>query len=739
MRTFGMWLAGLALAAAAPAQELTEKAVNDAIDRGLHYLYAKQLAKGDWGDGGIGVCRGGGSALATLAILSCEVPPDDPRVQSALGFLRTLPPEHTYVVALQAMALANGDPVKDMNLIRRNAEWLVRARNGNGMWSYGDRGGGDPSNTQYALLGLDAAVECGAARVDPGFWKGCRFYWENVQAPVGSWGYHAGQASGSMTTAGLSSLVIASRHLPTTRAGEIEGQRVRCAGPIKDPHLERGIAWLERNFSVRSNPGTGQWLAYYLYGLERAGRLTSRRFFGAHDWYREGAALLLKKQNADGAWRNMGGGLGVADEALVDTCLCLLFLSKGRLPILVNKLKHGRGEDWNNAPRDVHQLTGFVAKLWSRKLNWQTVELDRVTVEDLLQAPILQFSGHLPPNFDDRQVKLLRGFVEQGGYLVADANCSTRGFEQGFRAVCKKMFPDPEQQLRPLEPGHAVWSSMFELKPTWPLEGINVGCRTAVFFSPEDLSCAWHHSAAPDDLPALRMGANIVAYATGPDLLKGKLDERKIYADAGEDKIRRNFLQIAKIRHGGDWNLAPRAVRNLMQALREQAKIDVVGQQRDMPLLDPNLTNYPLAYMHGRTRFKLGEEERKALADYLKGNGTLLADACCASPAFDTGFREMLKEALPEHPLQPIPFDHELFTAKVGYDLRTVQANAALKGVEGPPALEGVLIDGRYAVIYSKYDLGCALENQSAKDCKGYTHESAVKIAANAVLYALKN
>ena len=99
----------------------------------------------------------------------------------------------------------------------------------------------------------------------------------------------------------------------------------------------------------------------------------------------------------------------------------------------------------------------------------------------------------------------------------------------------------------------------------------------------------------------------------------------------------------------------------------------------------------------------------------------------------------MLKDVLPENPLQPIPVDHELLGEKIGYDLRTAKGNAALKGIEGPPQLEGVLIDGRYAVIYSKFDLGCALENQSAKDCKGYTHESALKIATNAVLYALKN
>ena len=45
-------------------------------------------------------------------------------------------------------------------------------------------------------------------------------------------------------------------------------------------------------------------------------------------------------------------------------------------------------------------------------------------------------------------------------------------------------------------------------------------------------------------------------------------------------------------------------------------------------------------------------------------------------------------------------------------------------------------INGRWAVIYSKYDIGCALERHQGLDCKGYAYESAMRIAANIVIYA---
>jgi hypothetical protein len=39
-------------------------------------------------------------------------------------------------------------------------------------------------------------------------------------------------------------------------------------------------------------------------------------------------------------------------------------------------------------------------------------------------------------------------------------------------------------------------------------------------------------------------------------------------------------------------------------------------------------------------------------------------------------------------------------------------------------------------VIYSKLDIGCALERHSGPDCQGYDHESAARIAANVVIYS---
>ena len=128
--------------------------------------------------------------------------------------------------------------------------------------------------------------------------------------------------------------------------------------------------------------------------------------------------------------------------------------------------------------------------------------------------------------------------------------------------------------------------------------------------------------------------------------------------------------------------------------------------------------------------------------------GLLLADACCGKKEFDQSFRAMVEKMFPGQKLEVIPPGDELYSARLngGAAITTVkrrekagEAGAADNGYKDlPPHLEGIKIDGRWVVIYSKYDLGCALEGHKSTDCLGHTRESALQLATAAVLYALK-
>ncbi len=144
-----------------------------------------------------------------------------------------------------------------------------------------------------------------------------------------------GPTTGSMTTAGLSSLAI-------IKAMLLEKGAVPKALRTKlDRGLWDAIAWLQHNYAIDRNPGRGlTWHYYYLYGLERACVIVGKRFLGAHDWYREGAELLLDSQEDGGRWEpegqlgGFGGGPGGGTRyrtALLDSCFALLFLKRATL------------------------------------------------------------------------------------------------------------------------------------------------------------------------------------------------------------------------------------------------------------------------------------------------------------------------------------------------------------------------------------------------------------------------
>ena len=394
--------------------EISAEDVRRSIDRGIKYLTQQQNPNGSWAE--FGGFRGGTTALCTLALLNAGLEPSDPQMQRALRYLRKINPDSTYVVALQTMVFSRAEPEKDRMLIARNVEKLENSElvdaGGRGSWSYFsrkpgmNRGGrnigpgaawvglGDNSNSQFALLGLYEAEQVGVKSSDK-TWRFARKHWEEGQHPDGSWGYvgSIGPGMDTMTCAGISSLVIAADRMQPPDARVVNGRILCCASredAEKDDGVERGLDWLGRNFSISRNPRL-----YYHYGLERAGRLTARRYIGKHDWYREGADYLVRRQDPlSGFWNGDGNDL-------VSTSFALLFLSKGRWPLLVGKVQHAPGKDWNRHRHDVNNLTRFVESRWKMDLTWQTVDLEAAGVDDLLQSPVLYFCGSASPLPDD--------------------------------------------------------------------------------------------------------------------------------------------------------------------------------------------------------------------------------------------------------------------------------------------------------------------------------------------------
>jgi hypothetical protein len=760
--------------AAEPAvpQDPLVKQVEKAIAAGGTYLKQSQTkeagGKGHWENGL--QRKGGFTCLALLALLNAGEDPTSDVIQRGLKYLREdVPPKDTYVVGLQTMvfAAANAEDKKDDALVGRNVKWLLEGRIIDDKklrgWGYEKNSRvPDNSNTQYALLGLHAG-RMARATIARGDWEMIRDFYQKTQRADGGWVYNTAQDTSTftMSVAGLCGLLISGRELNEDQQQlQPDGTALKCGKYSENDALAKATRLIGKNFNLKVQFST----FYNLYGIERAGRLSGQRFFGEYDWYREGCRYLVNPpgkpgsvRHADGSWYLTGKGFD--SWPVVSTSFAVLFMSKGRTPVLISKLAHHLQDvpdlGWNNKHNDVPNLVEFASQnLFNKQpLAWQVFNCrsagirrdeDQLAAE-LLQSPIAYFNGHRlrSGDFTDVEKRMLKKYVEQGGFILAEACCGSKDFDTGFRQLMGEIFDMEEHPLRKLRPEHPIYTAYYPLlaDKDRPLYGIEFGCKTLVVYSPHPLAGWWeaNQTSKGSGERAFKLGANIIAYATGMELPKPRGTEVEIL-DKPESSRQRGYFKVAQLQHEGQRTSNLGVLHNLMSHMQKKYGMEVALKTEELGFTSKDLLNYKFVYMHGKKDFDVEAKDLKTLKANLEDGGLLFADACCGSPGFNDGFRRMIKKLFGKE-LEPIPVEDDLFGKELNSAAITSVKCRREKG-EGKagyrtvaPYLEGIKVGDRWAVIYSKYDIGCALEKHQSTDCLGHDYESAVRLGSAVVLY----
>jgi len=612
-----------------------------------------------------------------------------------------------------------------------------------------------------------------------------------------------------MTVAGVCGLLIARMGLDENEHGlDLQtGVAKNCGFYGESTALTKGTNWVAAKFSFESAKS----MYYNIYGIERLGRLSGQRFIGTHDWYREGCEKLIAIQQRAGDG-SFSGGRQVDATAHLSTAFSLLFLSKGRTPVLVSKFAWGDfqtrgagmvevappgapappgGSNWNRKHNDTRNIVEFCSKeLYEGvPLSWQVYDARRRPFDNegpggrsgkekileevgiLLQSPVLYLNGHGPLILTPAQEEIIKTYVEEGGFIVGEACCGDAEFAATFRKTFARLFPD--NKLRPISPDHAILKMFPGVLPTdFPqLEVLNRGCRTVAVFSPTPLAGYWEEAKyMPKDSknPANRgekafcLIRNIIAYATGMELPKPKLSRTEIVRGV-ETGVTRSHFKAVQLKIEGEPEPAPDALKNLMGYLRDNARLEVALTSVVLPAYDDQLFNFKFMYLHGRKlkndkgELSFQAADIESIQSNLQSGGLLFVDAACGGyeqwKSFDKSFREVCLKLFPDKKLEVIQEKADgkedplyKIARESGINLNTTRCRRELpngKGAEPelrqyPALLEGIKVDGRWVVIYSKYDIGCAIEGHKAADCLGYDKESALRIAAAVVLYSLK-
>ncbi len=753
---------------------VTSAQIRQAVQDGIANIKQAQAGDGSWAD--MGQYKGGVTALALLSLLNAGVPADDPAITKGIASLCGTRNEHTYCAGLKCQVLAAWGAKADNKDLQAAAQFLCEAQLDNGMWTYTNpnagpngrkapsAGRGDNSNTQFALLGLHEAAKAGLP-IPQIVWERSKGHFTNTQLKDGGWSYmfSGGVGAGAkgpvanaqppmfaMTAAGLASLYICGQRLNVSgnHVFTKDGVYPDCGKYTQNIVLAGGIDSLTKQMEGGGR-NAAAWGNYGLYALERVGMIAGMSHFGKHDWYREGAQTIL------------GGGGGVGrGNFTYDQCFQILFLAKGNRPVLFQKVQWdcpGKSNEWNRNIHDQENLCAFInqlavkakpadeAKGFGKAVTWQSTTLD-VPLEQLRISPVLVITGHEFPKFTDKDNDKLLKYIDSGGVLLFDACCGSKNFDHGFRAWAAQVFP-PEYKLNPLDLSEAVFSSMFQLTSTYDLEGIKVGCRTAVFYSPKALSCLWELQTVKESEYAFQLGTNVAAYATGKNMLADRLDKVELpaavkAATSAPAEVPRGAVRVARLVHEGDYNADPNAIVNLSALLRDKAKIDVVSRARHIRATDPAIYDYPVLFMTGHYTFNLSDQEIEGLRKYLTRGGVLVADACCGQLPFDTSFRKMTEQLFPKDQLTPLPADHPIYTGKFGVALgelkyrQVLSAKLKSRGTTRPP-IEAVTLDGKTAILYSKWDFSCGLEGDNPYSAMGYVDEDSKRLALNLFLYAI--
>jgi len=740
-----------ALKAAAPKQEVTEEAVNKAIEAGREYLLKQAQADGSFGKGG--AHHNGVSALAFMTLAYMGQHPNHPAMSKGLDYLLSLNADTGfddrcgYAVPIRVMGLAYvhnkliGDRRAQVRLkMTEDIQRIIIGQNPAGGWRYKlDRKDYDFSVSQWPLLAFREANLVGIEFPTAAITNAAKLYC-SAQDKDGGWGYQAGRNSyGSMTAAGLASLYIIGDVLDPSSGCPCAGGRSQRGDDQYERRMEAALRWLGKNFTASDNPGKEKGedrTLYWLYCVERVGIAAGYKYFGNHNWFREGAAKILGAQK-DGHW-----------GSLDDTCFALLFLYKGRAPVLFNKLKF-EGE-WNAHRRDIANLTNFIERAKEQPFHWQIVDL-KSPLEELHDAPILYITPETIPDFSEADARKLRRFTDTGGTILFEASCGNAAVRKWFRDWAPTVWP--EWKVQPLGGDHGVWKSVYDMKQRPEVMGISDGVRTVVFFAPDDISCAWQSRAVAGKSYLFNWGINLYTYATDGAPLRSKLAARgpertDRFTSPVSAGAKRN-LKVARVKYAGAWEAGANygGFKALADAVKSRAGITLdVKENRTAPVTEggvpaADLKGYDVAYLGGSTDFSLTPGEQAGLKAFAEKGGFLWVESVTGNAPFDQAFAKTAREMGWE--LKLLPKDHPLMTGRMeggrGYDLtKGVEFRHTLRVVRlARPCADflGIYAGDKMVGVYSPLDVVFSTTAFDAFQCKGYKAEDAEAVGINLAVY----
>lgn len=188
-------------------------------------------------------------------------------------------------------------------------------------------------------------------------------------------------------------------------------------------------------------------------------------------------------------------------------------------------------------------------------------------------------------------------------------------------------------------------------------------------------------------------------------------------------------LQCGNLIYGGNKSSVCFADRFLTDVAQE-TNLQVARAFTPVRIDAEALFDHPFCVMSGNESFTLTQKEQEQLRKHLLYGGFLMASPGCSDAAWDQSFRNEIKRIFPDHPLQKIPLTHPVFSV-----LNNIPRVTDKHGKE--VYLEGIEINGRLVLVYSKEGLNDVRNAKGCCCCGGNEIANPAKLNVNIFIYSL--
>ncbi len=190
----------------------------------------------------------------------------------------------------------------------------------------------------------------------------------------------------------------------------------------------------------------------------------------------------------------------------------------------IARLKYSGGGDWYNDPSAEVNMMNYLKKNTTIDVDEPKFYTVDVSSDDMFNYPFILLTGHGNISLSDNEIKRLKKYLENGGFIYADDDY---GMDESFRREIKKVFPNDE--LKELPFNHKIYTSHFifpgglpkihehDSKPPQGF-GYWANGRLCLYYTYEtNISDGWadpreHEDPIEKREASFQMGVNIIVY-----------------------------------------------------------------------------------------------------------------------------------------------------------------------------------------------------------------------------------